>query len=175
MKRLSFVFAATLLIPLASQAALPAAAQAAQSDAVCTLRATDTITPGLSLTPSAGSVGSGGETGSITCLGAINGRQVTGQGTWGVAHSYGPGPLGPATCLQSSGTGTYFYTVPTAGGPLHVVGSLSYTALGLVGTFAGKADTSSMSGVFQFVPIKGDCITTPVTAIAIMGQFVQHG
>jgi hypothetical protein len=56
-----------------------------------------------------------------------------------------------------------------------VVGSLSYTALGLVGTFAGKADTSSMSGVFQFVPIKGDCITTPVTAIAIMGQFVQHG
>ncbi len=56
-----------------------------------------------------------------------------GPGTWGVAHSYGPGPIGAATCLQSSGTGTYSFTIPASGGPLHVVGSLSYMALGLAG------------------------------------------
>jgi hypothetical protein len=32
-----------------------------------------------------------------------------------------------------------------------------------------------MLGTFQFVPTKGNCITAPVTAIAIMAQFVQHG
>jgi hypothetical protein len=144
--------------------------------AVCTFVANDQISPGLSLTPSTGgTVTTNGETGRIDCVGSVEGKQVTGPGTWGVNHSYGPGPLGNPTCLQSSGSGTYFYTVPTLQGSVHVVGIFTYTALGPGGTFSGKASTTSMSGTFQFVPTAGNCLTDPVTAILIAGAFAQTG
>src|SRR5919197_702206 len=127
------ILAAAALAITATQLASPAQAVLSEhaisgsgtSRAVCTFSEHATVTPGVSMTPSSGNITTKGETGSILCVGSIRGRRGTGPGTWGVDHPYGPGPLGPATCLQSSATGgKFFYTVPTASGPLHVEGIL---------------------------------------------------
>jgi hypothetical protein len=92
-----------------------------------------------------------------------------------VEHPYGRGPLGDATCLQSaSGLGGKFsYTIPTERGPVHVHGAFAYTAVGPGGTISGQAGRIRFSGVFQFQPEKGDCITSPVTVVSVEGEFVQ--
>jgi hypothetical protein len=147
------------------------------SRAFCSFREPHaTITPGISMTPTRNHLTTNGETGVINCVGSINGHEVTGPGTWGVDHPIGPGPLGEATCLQSSAAGGKFlYTVPTRHGQLHVEGALAYTHVGTGGTISGQADAITFSGTFRFQPKAGNCVTTPVTAVTVEGNFMQVG
>ena len=117
----------------------------------------------------------GGPTGSITCVGAIYGQTIVGPGTFGVDDSYGPGPLGGATCPQSAGSGYAFYAAPTTGGTVQVKAEFAYTAVGLAGTLVDKAGTAQLSGSFVFIPTQGDCVLTPVTAVTVTGSFILSG
>jgi hypothetical protein len=147
----------------------------AESSTVCTVTEVARLAPGMSLAPSAGTVGTGGQTAPMNCVGDIHGQRVTDPGTWGIEHAYGPGPLGGATCAQSSGSGRYFYTIPTAGGVVHVEGALSYTAMGPGGTATGDAGTSHFTARFQFRPMAGDCVTRPLTAATVTIVLTQEG
>jgi hypothetical protein len=129
----------------------------------CTFEADYTISPGLSTSPSSGSITTNGETGTMTCNGPVNGKQPTGPGTIGVTGHYGT--KGGETC-QSGGRGDYAvsYTIPTSGGPQHVTDTGTFTYGGIQGgLFTGQFQGSRMSGTFQVRPTQGDCLTAPMT------------
>ncbi len=147
----------------------------AGSRTVCTFTEVVHVAPGIAVVPSEGIVSTRGQTSAMDCVGDIHGQRVTGPGTWGIEHSYGPGPLGGATCAQSAGSGRYFYTIPTAGGVIHVEGIMSYMAVGPGGTASGDAGTSHFTARFQFRPVAGDCVTSPLTAAAVTVVLMQEG
>ncbi len=93
------LLAITLLL-LSTPATPTAPASAASSGTPCTFEYDAVISPGLSSSPSSGTIKTNGETGTITCNGPVNGKQPTGPGTFGVGARYGT--KGGATC-QSGG------------------------------------------------------------------------
>src|SRR5437762_9548193 len=119
-------------------ARLTAPAGAAGSATHCTFTSTITLTPGLSVVPSAGTFSSGGETGTVSCDGPVRGIVPTGPGTLGVEGRYGT--KDPSTCFGGGGEGRFSFTFPTATG----VGkrsntfSFSYSVVGPSGSgFSG--------------------------------------
>jgi hypothetical protein len=158
-KRLSMVLAASLLIPLAGFAALPPAHAQGATNAICALAFSLHFSPGLTLMPSTGSDGSGGETGSISCTGTFDGHRVTGPGSFGFQSA-----VYTSTCLGDNAAGsTYFFTVPTDAGRKHFVGTVSDIRIGLTLVVKGSQPGAHVSGVFVVVPTKGDCLTAPLT------------
>ena len=158
-----------LLLPIL--VALPAYAQGA-TNAVCTLAFRLHFSTGLSLTPSTGSDGSGGETGSINCAGMFDGHRVMGPGAFGFQST-----VYTSTCLGDTAAGnTYFFTVPTDAGPMHFVGTFSDIRIGLTIVVNGSQPGARASGVFVVVPTKGNCITDPLTDAQGTGTAVfVHG
>ena len=111
----------------------------------------------ISRTASFGQFSSGGETGVIDCRGTLRGHQVTGPGTYGESGAYGPGPTGGADCATGGGAGDFTATIPTAGGPQHVEGVLSFYWAGATGVvFDGR-----FPAVFRVSPGAGDCLNEP--------------
>lgn len=145
----------------------PAHAQGA-TNAVCALAFPLHFSTGLSLTPSTGSDGSGGETGSINCAGTFDGHRVTGPGSFGFQSA-----VYTSTCLGDNAAGsTYFFTVPTDAGPMHMVGTFSDVRIGLTIVANGSQPGASGSGVFVVVPSRGNCITAPLTDARGIGTAV---
>lgn len=129
----------------------------------CTFEADYTISPGLSTSPSSGTVTTNGETGTITCSGPVNGKPPTRPGKIGVSGHYGT--KSGETC-QSGGGGDYtmWYTIPTSSGPQHVTDTGTFTYGGIQGgLFTGQFQGPRMSGTFQVRPTQGDCLTAPMT------------
>src|ERR1051325_9165093 len=91
----------------------------------CTFEGDVTASPGLTTSPSSGTDTTNGETGTIACDGRVNGRQPTGQGTWGLEGRYGT--KDPDTC-QSGGEGDAVMpiTIPTSSGPEHIKNTFTY-------------------------------------------------
>src|SRR5438132_13216487 len=93
--------------------ALPAQSQ--EGGTPCRFEVDATLTPGLSRTTSSGTFTSGGETGTISCDGAVNGEQPAGAGTLGTDGRYGLGGRGDGCRSgRSTGHGANKFTVPTA-------------------------------------------------------------
>jgi hypothetical protein len=145
---------------------VPASARAevagpSASRAVCVAHWTDSVTPGISMTPSVGTFTSNGQTGTITCVGSVAGHAVTGPGTFGEQGT------ASGTCASGSGTAIFSMTIPTDGGPVTLTMPAAFTfAAGI-----GFRPTGSFPGGFVFAPTRGDCVLTPVTQIAV----VLHG
>jgi hypothetical protein len=131
------------------------------SQAICVAQWTDALTPGISLTPSTVSFTSNGPTGTITCVGSVRGHAVTGPGTFGEQGTI------RGTCTSGSGEALFVMTIPTDGGPATVILPAVFTTVGTV----GLRPTGTFPGGFVAVPTQGDCVTTPVTQIAV----VLHG
>jgi hypothetical protein len=130
----------TLVLPVVAPG--PANAQDATS-ATCAIFSPAYFSPGFSMTTGSGHYESRGETGTINSIGAIDGRRVTGAGTFGFDGTYTD-----ANCLTNRGTGTYFFTIPTDAGSLHVSGTFVETRFGL----GGPVDARSPFGFFQSCP-----------------------
>ena len=128
-----------------------------ETSAVCAPQLSVTISPGFRLAPSAGTISSGGETGSIICTGDIDGHRVTGPGTVGLDETYARGD-----CLSHVGTGTVRASIPTTAGVVHLVGAATSrrTALALVAE--AQFPGASYSGVGVAIPTQGDCVLTPM-------------
>jgi hypothetical protein len=141
---------------------VPAASGRAAHDlAVCTGDFEVSISPGLSLTPGSATYTTDGDAGTFACVGFIAGKQVTGAGTLAAAGVFGL--FTGAVCPQGVGGGTFFLTVPTTDGPMKVMSDYTFSWAGPAGALTG----STMSGTFEFTPIEGDCISTPVTRATI--------
>ncbi len=139
--------------------AMPVAgAQATGSTAVCVHRWTDSVSPGLTLTGRQVTFTSHGETGTITCIGAVNGHQVTGTGTFGEVGSF------QGTCASGFGSATFSFSIPTTAGPAAFSVPVTFTyAAG-----AGLTSSAVFPGTFVVVPTAGNCLITPVTTIAVV-------
>ena len=141
------------------------------TSANCSLSFSAYTTPGLGMTPSSGEFSSRGETGTINCVGKIFGHTVTGPGTFGFE-----GTLTNSSCLYHEGSGTAFFTVPTDAGPVHVSGGGFYNvALGILGIDHATHDGGLVfDGSYVLFPVKGNCITEPVTeAHVLMSGYVR--
>ena len=168
MNRLVFTaaFAAALLLG----AAVPAGAitimgvSVAESVAICTATWRISFAPGVSLTPQTSTFTTHGETGTIDCVGNINGYPATGQGTTGTEGVY------HATCLGGTGSENVSVTVPTSAGPQ----KLSFPTTLTVGPGIGTKASDSLvgPGVFAYLPTQGDCVTGPVTEIFVEAVLV---
>lgn len=157
----------------------PASAGAAQgtpenpdpNDTHCLAQFDMTLSPGLSMAPTTGTLTSHGESGTNTCDGPIDGQSVTGVGTRGEDGRYGIGAMGPTSCTSSEGQGefAFSFTMPTTAGPQRVSGTFLATYGPLQGghLYGGTFTGDRMYGKFTVTPIEGDCVTTPITKVRL--------
>ena len=112
-----------------------------------------TADPGLSTSPSSGTVTTGGETGTLSCKGG-------GKGTMGFDGRYGT--KDPDTC-SSGGEGANTAVFKFADGK-EVTDEVEFT----YGPFQGGALGGSFkgarsSGTFEVTPTEGDCVSKPLS------------
>jgi hypothetical protein len=169
------VLAITLL--LLSAPAIPAApASWASSGTQCTFENDTVASPGLTASPSSGTITTNGETGTFACGGPVNGKQPTGPGTHGVEGRYGT--KNGDTC-QSGGEGDAIMsiTIPTSSGPEHIKNTFTfdYGPFKAGAPFSGTFHGDRMSGTFEAQPIDGDCASKPVTKFHVKGKGTLNG
>jgi hypothetical protein len=134
-----------------------------QLAAACHFNPNFEVTPGLVLqTTTTGGVASEGAA-PLDCLGTLDGAAITGGGTIRTTGSY------TGTCTSGSGSLTEYITLPTAKGAVSLISALTFSYLGAGGTFTG----TYLSGVFYFLPLEGDCVTTPMTRT--VARHIAHG
>ena len=150
---------------LATVIAWPAHAGAGTS-AICSLSFPAHFSPGVTTTAGSGSFASGGETGTINCVGTIDGHAVTGPGSFGFE-----GTFTGTSCLSHQTSGTSSLTLPTDAGPVHVGGGgFRSSGLGLNGTVEATHNNPApvhFSGAYLMVPQQGTCATAPMTDASV--------
>jgi len=168
MRRARLAVAALLLVPIGWMAASPAHAQ---GGAACTFTATFRVLPGYSMSPSSGTLTTGGETGVVTCAGLVFGQEVLGPGTFGFVGQYGMDPGGGDTCEGGAGRGLFSFHIPTSLGIVHADIQFTESFVGNVGQFFGSGP-AEVTCLYQFHPTEGDCYTTPARTETLTGQGV---
>lgn len=142
-----------------------------ESNAVCTIVWKAYLSPGFTMTKGTGIIGTGvgidgTETGLMTCVGMINGQSVTGPGTFG--HK---GKTWDGSCFGNQGEGTLSYTIPTAGGILHVTGTYTESrGINQEGPVEARQPGAVFHGRHQVLPpgvvtSRHDCMNRPVTEV----------
>jgi len=153
---------------VAAAAAAPAQA-AGTTSAVCTNRLPAAVTPGFTPTLSAGTITTFGQTGSIACVGRIEGRRVTGLGSAGI-HAYTQG-----SCTSHLGAGTVSVSIPTTGGVKHLTGALSVRRTALAIRAEARFPGGRFDGVGVVIPTRGTCFVTPLTRGTVVVTGVLSG
>ena len=167
--RLRVVALAGVVAAVLAVLAVNAGAAGAPTTAVCTLKFTVTLSPGINTKPSGGTFTSSG--GTSSCRGTVGGASATGaSGGITVSGTYGP----TDTCNKGAGTGNFTATVPTKSGTKTVSGSFTFSRTATAGTFKGTANdgqgnTANANGAFTFVPSGSNCVTTTVTRANVNG------
>jgi hypothetical protein len=160
------VAAMVAMAGLALLAAAPGQAQSNTSAAVCTITfPAVTITPPfkpLALMPASGTISSGGETGTVSCVGDIGGDRVTGTGTAGILYAYSNG-----TCLAHVGLGTATWTIPSEAGLKHMTGTLSVHRFGLGILAEVRFPDARFHVTGALVPLEGNCVLTPLRKVRV--------
>jgi hypothetical protein len=162
------------LLGVAATANLPIARAAGGTP--CTYEFDVVAAPGLTSTPSSGTISSNGETGTATCNGPVNGKQPSGPGKTGVDGHYGI--KDGDTCQGGGeGDGVQVFTFPTSDGTEHIKNTFTYDygafkAGALIsGTFTGDR----VSGTFTAQPVDGDCASRPVTKFHVKAKGTLNG
>ncbi len=133
------------------------------------------MTPGLSLTSTSGAFTSGGETGAIVCSGSVEGRAVTGPGTFGAEGRYGTAD-GDSCVSGGEGSAVQSFTLATRDGalPVRSVITFAYQPVpgpgGSLALASGRFEGERFSGTFDVTLIEGDCVTRPVTRVRLDGR-----
>jgi len=153
-KRRFLVLAGLLIAVLATADASAAPA----TSATCTGLMPVSLSPGFTPAPGVGTGTSGGQTGTMTCLGTLDGHQITGLGSFGAQETYTTG----GACLTDTSSGQVSATFPTTGGPVTIVGSLSARRLALIESIEIDFPQSHFSGMAIVVPTDGNCLLSPL-------------
>ena len=171
MRRSLVPFALLTLIALPLLFAVPAQAASAGS---CAVDAVVSISPGVSMTPSKGTVAGYG--GTIACVGVFNGAKVAGKGRLSVSGTYGTGATarlqGGDTCGQGSGGGSLTAVLPkVGGGTLTVYGSFTFVRVGPAVAVSGKIAGATFAGTLGFAPPPTqNCAKVKVTKATVAGS-----
>ena len=127
---------------------------AGAESASCTAEGDFTANPGLSTSPSSGTVSTGGDTGALDCKGL-------GKGTMGFDGKYGT--KDPDTC-SSGGEGTTKAVYKFSDGKEVTDDDVEYTYGPFQGgAIGGSFKGSRSSGTFEVTPIEGDCVSKPLS------------
>jgi hypothetical protein len=161
-------------------------AEAAEPAAICQVEVYATANPGVWATrPTEGST-SQSKPGTITCTGAIGGRQLSTEvGSLTMAFSFGSGGPGPAPvkdtdCFHGWTAGQWKASVPTVdGGTIDVAGVFSGAWAGLTWRADGRLGEHPVKAVGE---TRGDpdypnedCVTTAFQHFIDTGQLVIGG
>ena len=159
LRRMWIVLVSLPILVAAGAAVMVSDARALGSTATCALDIQLKLNPGLTLMIRSGSIASTGP-GSLTCVGLIDGSPVTGPGTFDVAGRY------RGTCLQGTSGGNAAYAIPTQAGVKSGTVTYNVTWVGVLG-FITVSDPvyGNGSGPFDFLPVRGNCATVPLTVI----------
>lgn len=153
-------------------AAMPAnPARGASGGTPCNFEFEVFASPGLSTSPTSGTVSTQGEKGTMTCDGPVNGQRPTGPGSAGFEGRYGSQKA--FSCHDNGqGEGVLSVTLPRAGGSEHVTSNSTYThgAYQDGRLFSGTVRGERFSGTFEARPTEGDCVSTPITRFRVTGQ-----
>jgi hypothetical protein len=163
------VAALAVLIPLPLAIALPTprpAADAAPLSALCVINHVVSLSPGISSTPGQSDFATQAGTGTIDCHGTAGGQPITGPGTYAVVGKLAAGPMVDFNCAQGGGFGTQTFSLPTGGGSVTITEPFTFTYVAAAGHFGGQA----LGGAFEFTPVVGDCISTPLTLTSVRGE-----
>jgi hypothetical protein len=161
-------------------AGMAVAGAEAEQATPCRFTAEFDLDPGLSLAPTSGTFTSGGETGAITCSGAVDGRRVTGPGTFGADGNYGTAD-GDSCLSGGEGSAVQSFTLTTGEGPMPVRNAITFTYQPVPGmpgaatapaVASGRFEGRRFSGTFDVILLKGDCVTSPVTRVRLDGRGV---
>jgi len=132
----------------------------------CFIDKDDTLSPGLSLTPTSGTFATPAP-GVIECHGKINGHDPTGDGQVTEEGRYGT--KDPDSCQSGGeGDGRLFITIPTSAGTEKFVAVYTMTygePSTRGGVVAGRFQGDGFHGTFDATPKEGDCVTKPVTRV----------
>lgn len=147
--------------PAAAASAAPVKATASVA-ALCAATIPLNISPGLRLLqPTAGTNQSFGETGTLSCLGTLDGFPIAGTGTIGFSGNYS------GTCTYASGSGTWSFSVPVndhgVTRVIHHSGTYTAPNVGLAIVFDGLFQTGRLSGAGVVVLQQGNCALQPAT------------
>ena len=174
-KRLG-VFATALVLAATGLGGTSAVASSSSSSATCGVNAKVKIKPGITQTPSQGTIASAKHS-TITCEGTIKNKQVNGEGPISFSGTYGA--MGGDTCDQGAGSGTFTASVPKSnGGMLTVKGKFTFTRAGAEVVLQGKVrhHGGAVNGSLAFAPDPGqDCVSTPVTSATVAGDVTIQG
>lgn len=159
----SFRLGLATLVLLVLMPASPAFS-ASGSTASCLVMSPLSFSPGIRTASQRVTSTSHGETGTITCVGTVNGHEVMGPGTIGFAGFF------DVSCLGGTGHETVSVTIPTSAGPE----KLNFPVDETVFPGIGYKSSESLLGPLAFVyyPTEGNCVTSPVTEVAFAGQGV---
>lgn len=153
----------------------PGTASADTGGASCKAEYDITISPGLSVSASSGTFTTGGQTGSFVCDGTVDGKEITGPGTFGDVGRYGIARK--YSCLDAEGDAelTATMVLPTADGPVKVVDNATRAKFGPLqggGVIGGTFEGPRIRGSFTVDLIDGNCVTAPVTKVHISLQAI---
>jgi hypothetical protein len=134
--------------------------------AICSYMADVYGSPGGTLVSSSTTFSTRDESGRITCIGTLKGRRMTGPG------SFGTDGTATGSCVALHVSGEYFFTVPTDDGPMHFTTTYIDNTIRLTGVVHGTDPRFHLAGAETFVPIHGDCVTTPLTQAHSITTFI---
>lgn len=151
----------------ASTAAAAPTEVGTQPDRLATCNVTDvriTLIPGIGAAHGKGTFTTHGPAGTLECRGFVQGRQITGPGTFAEEGVW------EGDCSGGTAASTITIALQTVEGPLTV--SFPVTIMFRPGWGWKWGDAFVGPLVFQYYPTRGDCLSTPVTEILCSGQAV---
>jgi len=162
------------VLGLLSPSLAPTAHAAGETPTLCTYKVHDSPSPGWLMTPSQGtSQGSG----TITCVGALDGKQLAakpGPFTW--VYSYGSSdvPAGGNTCALGGVHGTWQVSLPTMDGASIILsGPFIAVASLLGGELHGRFGRHPVEMLLSAYPepnhLNQDCISNPAGDDEVIG------
>jgi hypothetical protein len=146
-----------VLLPIAP------ALSATQSTATCFGTWRVSFSPGVGVSSQRATFTTNGQTGTISCVGAVKRSAVTGPGNFGEVGFL------EGTMIGATGVATMSLNIPTAAG----LASLRIPFTMTTGPGFGFKYSDSFNGAltFLFAPTLGNGITAPVTEIAVVSVF----
>jgi hypothetical protein len=152
-------------------------ASAGEGPTRCTFLYVIHLSPGLSALPSTGTVTTDGPTGKMECKGPVNGQQARGTGAIGIDGHYGV--QDPDSCASGiigggEGAGTTAMMIPTRAGDQTMDDwyTLTYGGPSSRGVMSGTFEGGRYSGTFSIYPLKGDCVSSPLTQALVTGEAI---
>jgi len=147
-----------LLVPKASDADAASATK-------CTGKVPSVmLDPGLEATKHISGTFHNNGTGPVECAGPVLGKTPTGPGVF----THDAGKFEGSCAKGGKGVFTLTFRIPTKNGTVELVNTGPFTFGALQGgVVGGEYSGNAERGSFSVLPKKGDCVTSPITELAV--------